>query len=199
MSLGCGNPPEYSPDEKILKTKELKGNKAAIYTQEQNGVEDQFCYTLHYKNHEWRIDKKEVYDDFNREALGINIAVSLPAGRITRYLDKLAEYHGYPLKIRVDNGPEFTGKTFINWAKSHDITIDYIQPGSPYQNGYIERFNRTYRTEVLDLYLFNNLAQARRITEEWLTIYNTERPHEALNNMTPIEYKTLKQAAWFST
>ncbi|WP_144353376.1 integrase core domain-containing protein, partial [Snodgrassella alvi] len=108
---------------------------------------------------------------------------------------KLAEYHGYPLKIRVDNGPEFTGKTFIDWAKSHGITIDYIQPGSPYQNGYIERFNRTYRTEVLDLYLFNNLEQARKVTEEWLTIYNTERPHEALNNMTPIEYKTLKQAA----
>ncbi|WP_141673998.1 integrase core domain-containing protein, partial [Gilliamella sp. Occ3-1] len=120
---------------------------------------------------------------------------SLPAGRITRYLDKLAEYNGYPLKIRVDNGPEFTGNTFTNWAKTHGITIDYIKPGSPYQNGYIERFNRTYRTEVLDLYLFNNLAQARRITEEWLTIYNTERPHEALNNMTPIKYKTLKQAA----
>jgi putative transposase len=68
-----------------------------------------------------------VIDDFNREALGIDIAVSLPAGRITRYLDKLAEYHGYPLKIRVDNGPEFTGKTFINWAKSHDIAIDYIE------------------------------------------------------------------------
>ncbi|WP_143425458.1 integrase core domain-containing protein, partial [Gilliamella sp. Nev5-1] len=132
-----------------------------------------------------------VIDDFNRKALGIDIAVSLLAGRITRYLDKLAEYHGYPLKIRVDNGPEFTGKTFTN----HGITIDYIQPSSPYQNGYIERFNRTYRTEVLDLYLFNNLAQARRITEEWLTIYNTERPHEALNNMTPLEYKTLKQAA----
>nr|WP_080701924.1 DDE-type integrase/transposase/recombinase [Snodgrassella communis] len=79
-----------------------------------------------------------VRDDFNREALGIDIAVSLPAGRVTRYLDKLAKYHGYPLKIRVDNGPEFTGKTFINWAKSHGITIDYIQPGSTYQNGYIE-------------------------------------------------------------
>uniref|UniRef100_UPI0009E429CE integrase core domain-containing protein n=1 Tax=Gilliamella sp. Nev6-6 TaxID=3120252 RepID=UPI0009E429CE len=62
----------------------------------------------------------------------------------------------------------------------------------PYQNGYIERFNRTYSTEVLDLSLFNNLAQARKITEEWLMIYNTKRPHEALNNMTPLEYKTLK-------
>ncbi|WP_144340395.1 integrase core domain-containing protein, partial [Snodgrassella communis] len=57
---------------------------------------------------------------------------------------------------------------------------------------YVERFNRTCRTEVLDLYLFNNLVQGRRITEEWLTIYNTERPHKTLNNMTPNEYKTLR-------
>ncbi|WP_443020107.1 integrase core domain-containing protein [Snodgrassella communis] len=134
-------------------------------------------------------------NDFNREALGIDIAVSLPADRITHYMDKLAEYHSYPVKIRVDNGSEFTGKKFIDWAKSHGINIDYIQLGNPYQNGYIERFNRTYRTEVLDLYLFNNLEQARRITEGWLTNYNTERPHEVLNNMTPIEYKTLQQAA----
>ncbi|WP_338090320.1 integrase core domain-containing protein [Snodgrassella gandavensis] len=136
-----------------------------------------------------------VIDDFNREVLGIDIAVSLPAGRIIRYLDKLAEYHGYPLKIRVDNESEFTGNTFTNWAKSRGITIEYINPGSPYQNGYIERLNHWCCTEVLDLYLFNNLQQASKVTEEWLTIYNTERPHVALNNMTPIEYKTLKQAA----
>jgi hypothetical protein len=67
ISLGCGNPPEYSPDEKILKIEELKGNKAAIYTQEQHGVEDQFRYTLHYTNHKWRIDKKEVYDDSDKK------------------------------------------------------------------------------------------------------------------------------------
>ncbi|WP_442903587.1 integrase core domain-containing protein [Gilliamella sp. Pas-s25] len=73
--------------------------------------------------------------------------------------------------------------------------MDYIELGSPYQSGYIEQFNRTYRTELLDLYLFNNLEQVRKIAEEWLTSYNTERPHEALNNMMPIEYKTLKQAA----
>ncbi len=98
-----------------------------------------------------------VIDDFNREVLGIDIAVSLPAGRITRYLDKLAKYHGYPLKIRVDNEPEFTGNTFTYWAKSHGITTEeYINPSSSYQNGYIKRFNRWYRTEVLDLYLFNN-------------------------------------------
>ncbi|WMY91552.1 IS3 family transposase [Snodgrassella communis] len=150
------------------------------------------CWSMDFMRDSSRNQRRfrtfNVIDDFNREALGIDIAVSLPAGRVTRYLGNLAEYDGYPLTIRVVNGPEFTGKTFIDWAKSHGITIDYIKPGSPYQNGYIERFNRTYRTEVLDLYLFNNLEQARRITEEWLTIYNTERPHEALNNMTPFEY-----------
>ncbi|WP_257379116.1 integrase core domain-containing protein [Snodgrassella alvi] len=133
-----------------------------------------------------------VIDDFNREALGIDIAVSLPVGVITRYLDKLAEYHGYPLKIRVDNGPEFTGNTFINWEKSHCITIKYINSSSPYQNDYIEQFNRTYLTEVMDLYLFNNLKQARKVIEKWLTIYNTERFHEALSNVMLIEYKTLE-------
>jgi putative transposase len=136
-----------------------------------------------------------IIDDFNRKVLGIDIAVSLPAGRVTRYLDKLAEYNGYSLKIRVGNEPEFTEKTFIDCPKSHGINIDYIQAGSTYQNGCIERFNCTYRTEVVDLYLFNNLEQARKVTKEWLTIYNTERPYEALNNMTPSEYKILKQAA----
>ncbi|WP_143558347.1 DDE-type integrase/transposase/recombinase, partial [Snodgrassella alvi] len=128
------------------------------------------CWSMDFMSDSNRNQRRfrtfNVIDDFNCEALGIDIAVNLPAGRITRYLDKLAKYHGYPLKIRVDNGSEFTGKTFIDWAKSHGITIDYIQPGSPYQNGYIERFNRTYRTEVLGLYLFNNLEQARKVTDE---------------------------------
>ncbi len=91
------------------------------------------------------------------------------------------------LKIRIDNGAEFTSNRFTSWAKSHGITLEYIKSGSPYQNGYIERFKRTYRTEMLDLYLFNNFEQVRKITEEWLEMYNTERLHEALNNMTPIE------------
>jgi putative transposase len=87
-----------------------------------------------------------VIDDFNREELDIDVVISLPVGRMSRYLDKLAEYYGYPLKIRVDNAAEFIGRIFINWAKSHGITLDDIQPGS----GYIERFSRTYLTAVID-------------------------------------------------
>ena len=80
--------------------------------------------------------------------------VSLSAGKITRYLDRLAQYHGYPLKIQVDNGAEFTANRFTSWAKSHGISKDYIKFGSPYQNRYIEQFNRTYRMDILDLYIF---------------------------------------------
>ncbi len=92
-------------------------------------------------------------------------------------------------KVRVDNGPEFTSAEFVQWAHQHGVYIDYTQPGCPYQNAYIERFNRTYRQEVLDLYLFTSLKQVQHITEHWTTIYNTERPHDSLNDMTPIDYK----------
>lgn len=130
-----------------------------------------------------------VIDDFNREILGIDIATSMPSLRVIRYLDQLAEWHGYPEKIRVDNGSEFTSEVFTSWAKVHGIMIDYIKPSCPYQNAYIERFNRTYRDDVLDLYIFNNLNEVKQITEDWIELYNTERPHDSLNDMTPLEYR----------
>ena len=130
-----------------------------------------------------------VIDDYNREALGIDIGTGMPSARVTRYLDQLAAWHGYPEKIRVDNGPEFTSFEFTQWAKQHGIKIDFIKPGCPYQNAYIERFNRTYRDEILDLYLFTNLQKVREMTDNWIKLYNTERPHDSLNDMTPIQYK----------
>ncbi|MGX5173286.1 IS3 family transposase [Aliikangiella sp. IMCC44653] len=142
--------------------------------------------TLHNKV---RFRTFNVIDDYNREVLGIDIGTGMPASKVTRYLDRLAAWHGYPKKVRVDNGPEFTSFEFMQWAKRHKITIDYIKPGCPYQNAYIERFNRTYRHEVLDLYIFTNLQEVMDITENWITLYNTERPHDSLNDMTPVEYK----------
>ena len=113
----------------------------------------------------------------------------MPSLRVIRYLDQLAEWHGYPKQIRVDNGSEFTSSVFTDWASAHGIYIDYIEPGCPYQNAYIERFNRSYRNEVLDCYLFNDLNEVSQLTEEWITVYNTERPHDSLNDMTPAEYR----------
>lgn len=140
-------------------------------------------------NNKVRYRTFNVIDDFNREVLGIDVATSMPSLRVIRYLDQLADWHGYPEKIRVDNGTEFTSHIFTDWAEAHGIMIDYIEPGCPYQNTYVERFNRTYRNEVLDLYLFNNLNEVKKITSEWISIYNNERPHDSLNDMTPNEYK----------
>ena len=129
-----------------------------------------------------------VLDDFNREALWIEIDWSLPAMRVTRVLDMLAVWRGYPEQIRVDNGPEFISRYMVAWAEQHAVKIEYIQPGKPAQNGFVERFNRTYREEVLDAYLFSSLEEARRITADWLHDYNSIRPHASLGNLTPYEF-----------
>ena len=129
-----------------------------------------------------------VVDDFNREVLAIEIDLNLPASRVIRTLDQIALWRGYPAQLRLDNGPEFVSLALADWAERHGIHLAFIQPGKPMQNGYIERFNRTYRTEVLDFYIFKSLSQVRNITEKWRQEYNSERPHESLDNLTPSEY-----------
>ena len=130
-----------------------------------------------------------VVDDFNREALSIEIDLNLPALRVVRVLDRIAANRGYPVMLRMDNGPEFISLALAEWAEQHAVKLEFIQPGKPTQNAFIERFNRTYRTEILDFYLFRTLNEVREITEKWLSEYNCERPHESLNNMTPEEYR----------
>ena len=91
-------------------------------------------------------------------------------------------------QIRMDNGPELISQRLENWAKERQIALLHIQPGKPAQNAYIERFNRTYREEVLDAYLFDTLQEVRLITEKWLEDYNTIRPHEALQGVSPRQF-----------
>lgn len=130
-----------------------------------------------------------VMDDCNREALAIEIDTSLSSKRIVRVLDRVIACKGKPKNIRVDNGPEFTSKDFEWWCKEKEITIQYIQPGRPMQNGFIERFNGSYRTEILNAYLFFDLSEVRELTSKWIEEYNYRRPHEGLQGATPNEYK----------
>ena len=122
----------------------------------------------------------------------------MPSGRVVRELDQIAAARGYPLKLRLDNGPEFMAVTLAEWAEQHGVTLEFIKPGKPMQNGFIERFNRSYREAVLDMYVFQNLEEVREQTETWLREYNEERPHEALGHMTPREY-LLTQTVELST
>ena len=130
-----------------------------------------------------------IIDEGIREALDIVIDTSLPAARVVRTLEQLKAERGIPKMIRVDNGSEMTSFTFTQWCEENDMTICYIEPGKPNQNAYIERFNRSYRTEVLDPHLFSSLAQVRELSWAWMVSYNEERPHESLGNLPPNEFK----------
>lgn len=129
-----------------------------------------------------------VIDDFNREALNITRDKSLTSQRVIRELEKLIEWRGQPEKIRVDNGPEFIAAAMELWAQSRNIELKFIQKGKPHQNGYVERFNRSYREEVLDNFAFDNIRQAQTLSNAWIWMYNNERPHSALNYLTPTAF-----------
>jgi len=129
-----------------------------------------------------------VIDEGNREALAIEIGSSIPSARVIRVLDELVRLYGRPARVRVDNGPELVAEAFVEWCTAQRIGLGYIQPGKPDQNAFIERFNRTYREEVLDTHLFESLDQVRAITEAWLAIYNTERPHDSLGQVPPLTF-----------
>jgi putative transposase len=143
-----------------------------------------------------------IIDDYNRQALSIEVDFSFPSIAVVRALERAIHEHGKPQQIRTDNGPEFICTTLADWCKSQKINQQYIQPGKPMQNGFIERFNRTFRQDVLDAYLFEDLHQVRNETEKWMDDYNYHRPHESLENNAPCNYPAvdlLKTSKGFPT
>ena len=129
-----------------------------------------------------------VIDDFNREALNITIAKSITSERVIMALDQLIEWRGKPQCLRVDNGPEFLAHILQEWCADEQIELRYIEKGCPSQNGYVERFNRTFREDILDPNIFITSGQAQIKANEWIWNYNNYRPHEALNNLPPITF-----------
>ena len=126
-----------------------------------------------------------VIDDFNREALGIEIDFSLPAERVIRALEQIIEWRGKPMAIRCDNGPENISALVQRWAEQWHIRMDYIQPGKPQQNAYVERFNRTVRYEWLSQYHWADLEEVQLFATQWMFDYNHDRPNMALGGITP--------------
>ncbi len=126
-----------------------------------------------------------VIDDFNREGLGMEIGLSLPAERVIRALDQIIEWRGQPKMIRCDNGPEYISGRLSAWAGSRGIRLEHIQPGKPQQNAYVERYNRTVRYDWLGQYLFDSIEDVQDFATRWLWTYNHERPNMALGGITP--------------
>jgi putative transposase len=126
-----------------------------------------------------------VLDEGNREALAIEISPSLPSPRVVRLLEQLVAVQGPPTALRCENGPELIAEAPTSWCEAQGIALQHIAPGKPNQNAFIERFNRTYRDGVLNAWVFTSLTEVRQVTEDWLTIYNTERPHDSLGGVPP--------------
>ena len=126
-----------------------------------------------------------VLDDFSREALAIEIDTSLPSRRLVRLFEQLKAERTLRDILRTDKSPEFLGDAFTDWCRYNGVLLDYIEPGKLNQNAYIQRFNRSYRQEVLDTWLFRDLEEAREISWAWMLEYNEERDHDSLGDSHP--------------
>ncbi len=134
-----------------------------------------------------------IMDTFTRESLRLEMDTSIGGRRVARVLNELKETRGLPKTITVDNGPEFAGKVLDHWAYTQGVTLDFIRPGKPVDNCFIERFNKTFREECLNSHYFSSLYEGRIIMGNWLKKYNEFRPHSGLKGLTPQAYRKKHQ------
>ncbi len=151
------------------------------------------CWSLDFRSDALtdgrRFRTLNVIDDWNREVLGSEVDFSLPATRVIALLTQVVSRYGAPAQLRVDNGPELISQVLQTWGQGQGIALHWIQPASPTQNAYIERFNGSFRRELLNAHLFTSLRQVREHCQLWQHDYNHLRPQEALNFLTPIEFR----------
>jgi putative transposase len=130
-----------------------------------------------------------VLDEFSREGLAIEIDSSISSNRVIHVLERLGMIRGkLPDSIVMDNGPEFRSQAVFEWGQKNNVHLDYIQPGKPTQNCFVESFNGTVRDECLNENLFFSLSHARQLISEWLEKYNEVRPHSSLKGLPPTRY-----------
>ncbi len=140
-----------------------------------------------------RFRELNVVDDFSRECIGQLTAVSIGGRQVARFLDQLIEERGKPAMTVSDNGTEFTSKAMFFWAKEKGVTLQFIQPGKPTQNAFVESFNARFRDGCLNQHWFRDLDEARFEIDRWRQHYNEVRPHSSLGYLPPAVYA--KQAA----
>ena len=175
------------------------------------GSSDNGCVRLKaaHTNHVWSIDFlfdrtgdgrqlkiMPVIDEFTRECLAIDVCRSINSQRVITVLEQLFRSRGLPANLRSDNGPEFIAKKLRKYLKKAEVKTRYIEPGAPWQNGYVESFNNTLRNELLNQEIFDTMLEARVLTEQYRRRYNEYRPHSSLNYATPSAYADgVKQTA----
>ena len=128
-------------------------------------------------------------DDFTRECLGIRVERSIPGWMVARVLSEVVAERGSPNAIVCDNGPEFISRALEIWAEEERVKLEFIQPGKPVQNCYIESFNGRFRDECLNEHWFTSMNDARTIIAAWREDYNEVREHGSLGGLTPVEFR----------
>ena len=128
-----------------------------------------------------------VVDEYTRECLEIRVEKKMTSQEVLETLDELMTERGIPKHTRTDNGPEFISATLYKWLRDKGVEPMYIEPGSPWENGYVERFNGSLRDECLNEELFCSRAESQVIVDWWRRIYNRERPHQSLKGKTPAQ------------
>lgn len=129
-----------------------------------------------------------IMDEFTREGLALEVGRSITGEDVVDVLAYLFEVHGEPAYIRSDNGPEFVAKAVREWLEASGVDTLFIEPGSPWENGYIEAFNSRLRDEFLDQELFTSLTEAQVLAEQHRVYYNLDRPHSSLDYLSPAEF-----------
>ena len=129
-----------------------------------------------------------IIDVFTRECLAIEAAISIPGKDVVRMLNILTERRSAPDTLVVDNGPEFTGRALGEWVSKQEVKLAFIRPGKLIENAFVESFNGRFRDECLNEHWFISIDDAKEKIERWRLEYNTERPHSALDNLTPQEF-----------
>ena len=127
-------------------------------------------------------------DEFNREALAIEVDTSMPSARVIRVLEQVKSWRALPQSIRVDNGPEFIAFELTEWLSDLGAETYHIDPGKPWQNGFVESFHNRLRDECLNCEEFWSVEHARVVLESWRHEYNTEHLHSSLGYATPAEF-----------
>jgi putative transposase len=156
-----------------------------------------------FPNHVWALDFQHdatedgrelkflnVVDEFTREALAIEVDRSINAEETVAVLARLAAERGAPANLRADNGPELTAAVLREWCRQRSTATAYIEPGSPWQNAYVESFNARMRDELLNTEVFTCLEEARVLAADWREDYNANHPHSALGMMSPERFAT---------
>ena len=138
-----------------------------------------------------KLKSLNIVDDYTRECVAIETDSSLGGKWVVRVLERLKEIKGLPMVIRSDNGPEFTSKAVDEWAFKNGVKLDFIDPGKPTQNAYVESFNGKFRNECLNEHWFMSLNEAQEIIEDWRNEYNGFRPHSSLNDLTPLAFAAM--------